>query len=111
MLLIFRIFEIETAGGRPHSVPSGTRRGRDVLSAVANRERLQEHQARFPCEDPPKDYRVRLYYFAFAVRLYSIWRLTDFLLKADIDGEVDYAPVITAGECVELVPSALIPHD
>ncbi len=43
--------------------------------------------------------------------VYNIWRLTDFLLKADIDGEMDYAPVITAGECVELVASALIPHD
>ena len=47
----------------------------------------------------------------FAVLLYNIWRLTDFLLKEDIDGEMDYAPVITAGECVELVASALIPHD
>jgi hypothetical protein len=38
-------------------------------------------------------------------------RLTDFLLKADVDGEMDYASVLTAGECVELVASALIPHD
>ena len=58
-----------------------------------------------------KDYRVRLFYFVFAVLLYNIWRLTDFLLKVDIDGEMDYAPVLTAGECVELVAPALIPHD
>ncbi len=40
-----------------------------------------------------KDYRVRLFYFVFAVLLYNIWRLTDFLLKAGVDGEIDYAPV------------------
>jgi len=58
-----------------------------------------------------KDYRVRLFYFVFAVLLYNIWRLTDFLLKAGIDGEIEYAPVLTAGECVEIVVSALIPSD
>jgi hypothetical protein len=45
----------------------------------------------------------------FAVLLYNIWRLTDFLLKADVDGPMDYAPVLTAGECVEIVVSTLIP--
>ena len=58
-----------------------------------------------------KDYRVRLFYFVFAVLLYNIWRLTDFLLKAGVDGEMEYAPVLTAGECVEIVVSALIPPD
>jgi len=58
-----------------------------------------------------KDYRVRLFYFVFAVLLYNIWRLTDFLLKAGVDSEMDYAPVLTAGECVEIVVSALIPPD
>nr|WP_254840809.1 transposase [Natronomonas marina] len=58
-----------------------------------------------------KDYRVRLFYFVFAVLLYNIWRLTDFLLKAGVDGEMDYVPVLTAGECVEIVVSALIPPD
>ncbi|GGN93880.1 hypothetical protein GCM10009030_19670 [Haloarcula pellucida] len=32
-------------------------------------------------------------------------------LKADVDAEMDYAPVLTAGECVELIASALIPPD
>nr|WP_236035569.1 hypothetical protein [Halomicroarcula rubra] len=50
-----------------------------------------------------KDYRVRLFYFVFAVLLYNIWRLTDFLLKAGVDDEMDYAPVLTTGECTELV--------
>jgi IS4 transposase len=47
----------------------------------------------------------------FAVLLYNIWRLTDFLLKAAVDGEMEYAPVLTASECVEIVVSALMPPD
>nr|WP_281377746.1 hypothetical protein [Halosimplex pelagicum] len=43
--------------------------------------------------------------------LYNVWRLTDFLLKASVDGEMTYTPVLTAGECVEIVVSALIPPD
>ncbi|WP_435197300.1 transposase [Natronomonas sp. EA1] len=65
----------------------------------------------FLAKTSSKDYRVRLFYFIFAVLLYNIWRLTDFLLKAGVDGEMDYAPVLTAGECVEIVASALIPPD
>jgi hypothetical protein len=65
----------------------------------------------FLAKTSSKNYRVRLFYFVFAVLLYNIWRLTDFLLKAGVDGEMDYAPVLTAGECVELVCSALIPAD
>ncbi|MDB2246151.1 transposase [Halorubrum ezzemoulense] len=65
----------------------------------------------FLAKTSSKDYRIRLFYFVFAVLLYNIWRLTDFLLKASVGGEMDYAPVITAGECVELVASSLIPHD
>jgi NADH/NAD ratio-sensing transcriptional regulator Rex len=47
----------------------------------------------------------------FAVLLYNTWRLTDFLLKAGVDGEMNYAPVLIAGECVKIVVSALIPPD
>ncbi len=65
----------------------------------------------FLAKTSSKDYRVRLFYFVFAALLHNIWRLTDFLLKAQIDPEIDYAPVLTAGECVELVSSALIPPD
>ncbi len=65
----------------------------------------------FLAKTSSKDYRVRMFYFVFAVLLYNIWRLTDFLLKAGVDGEMDYAPVLTAGECVEIVVSALIPPD
>jgi hypothetical protein len=65
----------------------------------------------FLAKTSSKDYRVQLFYFVFAVLLYNIWRLTDFLLKADIGGEMDYAPVLLTGEYVELVASALISPD
>jgi hypothetical protein len=65
----------------------------------------------FLAKTSSKDYRVRLFYFVFAALLYNIWRLTDFLLKAGIDDEMDYAPVLTAGECVERVCAGLIPAD
>jgi len=58
-----------------------------------------------------KDYRVRLFYFVFAVLLHNVWRLTDFLPKAGVDDGMDYAPVLTAGECVEVVVSASTPPD
>ena len=54
---------------------------------------------------------MRLFYFVFAVLLYNIWRLADFLINASVDSEMDYAPVLTAGECVEIVVPALIPPD
>ena len=65
----------------------------------------------FLAKTSSKDYGVRLFYFVFAVLLYNIWRLTDFLLKVGVDAEMDYAPVLTAGECVELVCGELIPPD
>ncbi len=65
----------------------------------------------FLAKTSSKDYRVRLFYFVFAVLLHNIWRLTDYLLKLVVGGEIDYAPVLTAGGCVELICSALIPPD
>lgn len=58
-----------------------------------------------------KDYRVRLCYFVFAVSLYNIWRLVDFLSKAGVDGEMDCVPALTAGGCVELICGELVPPD
>jgi len=63
----------------------------------------------FLAKTSSKDYRVRPFYFVFAVFLYNIWRLIDFLLKVDVDGEWDYAPLLTAGERVERVTSGLSP--
>ena len=65
----------------------------------------------FLAKTSSKDYRVRLFYFVFAVLLHNIWRFTDFPLKSAVSREIDYAPVLTAGECVELVSSALPPPD
>jgi hypothetical protein len=65
----------------------------------------------FLAKTSSKDYRVRLFYFVFAVLLHNIWRLTDFLLKSAVSGEMDYAPVLTASECFELISSALSPPD
>ncbi|MDS0301330.1 transposase [Halogeometricum sp. S1BR25-6] len=65
----------------------------------------------FLAKTSSKDYRVRLFYFVFAVLLHNIWRLTDFLLKAAVGEQMEYAPVLTAGECVELVSSGLLPPD
>ncbi|QCJ46401.1 transposase [Haloprofundus sp. MHR1] len=65
----------------------------------------------FLAKTSSRDYRVRLFYFVFAGLLYNIWRLTDLLLRAGVGEEMDNAPVLTAGECIELVASALIPPD
>lgn len=65
----------------------------------------------FLAKTSSKDYRVRLFYFVFAVLLHNIWRLTDFLLKAGVEREINYTPVLTAGEVVELVSADLIPAD
>jgi hypothetical protein len=46
-----------------------------------------------------------------AVLLYDIWRLNDFLLKADIDSDIHYAQVRTSSDFVGLVASGLILHD
>ena len=45
----------------------------------------------------------------FAVRPHTIWRLTDFLLKAAVDEEMEYISVLTAREAVEIVAPDLIP--
>jgi len=49
-----------------------------------------------------KDYGLRLFYFVFAVLLTNIWRLTEFLLEAGVDGEMDYAAVPTARASVSI---------
>lgn len=65
----------------------------------------------FLAKTSSKDYRARLFHSVFAILLYNIWRFTNFLLKAGVDGEMDYAPVLTAGEYVELIALALISPD
>ncbi len=90
----------------PRSLRAGARVGRLQLE-----NEYKSIKNDFLAETSSKDYQVRLFYFVFAVLLHNIWRLTDFLLKAGVGGEIDYAPVLTAGECVELVCSPLLPPD
>jgi len=49
------------------------------------------------------DYRNRLLYFVIGVVLYNVWRLSNFLLRDEIDGNLGEDPPILAGEIVELV--------
>jgi hypothetical protein len=65
----------------------------------------------FLAKTSSKHDRLRSFYVVFAVALYNIWGPTDFQLKAGVDSETDHAPVLTAGQCVEIGASALIPPD
>ena len=49
------------------------------------------------------DYRNRLLYFVIGVVLYNVWRLSNFLLRDEIDVNLGEDPPILAGEIVELV--------
>ncbi|MDQ2074899.1 transposase [Haloarcula sp. H-GB4] len=53
------------------------------------------------------DYRVRLFNFTFAALLYNLWRLTDFLVKVGIEGEIRSPPVVTARTFVRAVGNSL----
>jgi hypothetical protein len=46
-----------------------------------------------------KDHRARPFCSAFSALLYGMRLLTEFLPRADVDGEVEHVPVLTAGEC------------
>lgn len=50
-----------------------------------------------------KDYRVRFLYFVIAVTLHNVWRLTNFMLRDEVDVDLGENPPIPAGELVELV--------
>jgi len=80
----------------------------DSLPSQLNFESIKGN---FLAKTSSKDYRVRLFYFVFAALLYNIRRLLDLLLKAGVNGVMDHAPVLTAGERVEIVASVLIPPD
>jgi hypothetical protein len=71
--------------------------GTGGISRIVPTERSYSHrfwgsQNGFLAKTSSKDYRKRLFYFVFAMLLHNIWRLTDFLLKAAVDGPMDYAP-------------------
>ena len=43
-----------------------------------------------------KNYRVRFHNFVFAALIYNLWRLTDYLVKMDMDRDIRSPPVLTA---------------
>ena len=49
-----------------------------------------------------KAFEVRLFHFGFAVLLYNMWLLVDFLVQAAIYDEVRYKPRVTAGRFMTL---------
>jgi IS4 transposase len=46
---------------------------------------------------------LRFFYFAFACLLYSIWRAVDLLVQAELTGEYEHSPVITANNTLTLL--------
>jgi len=49
------------------------------------------------------DYRNRFLYFVIGVIMYNVWRLSEFLLRDEVDADLGEDPEILAGEIVELV--------
>ena len=54
-----------------------------------------------------KDYRVRFLYFTIGVLMHNVWRLTNFLLRDEVDVNLGEKPPLRAGEIVELVAFCL----
>jgi IS4 transposase len=50
-----------------------------------------------------KNFVLRLFYFAFACLLYSIWRAVDLLVQIELTGEYDRSPVVTANSVLTLL--------
>lgn len=49
------------------------------------------------------DYRTRFLFFVIGVMLYNVWRLTNFVLRDEVDVDLGEDPPILAGEIVELM--------
>jgi len=71
---------------------------------LADRKRVQEFKARFPYEEIVERTPRSPVLILFAVLSYNIWRLIDFMLKADINGEMHYAPVFTRMSVLSPLP-------
>jgi len=55
-----------------------------------------------------KTFEVRLFHFGFAVLLYNMWLLVDFLVQVAIYDEVRYKPRVTAGRFMMLLDRRLM---
>ncbi|WP_227133033.1 transposase [Halorubellus salinus] len=58
---------------------------------------------RFMAATTSKNFGLRFFYFAFACLLYSIWRTVDLLVQAELTGEYEHSPVITADNTLTLL--------
>jgi hypothetical protein len=58
---------------------------------------------RFMTTTMSKDFGLRFFYFAFAYLLCSIWRSVDLLVRAELTGEYEHSPVITADNTLTLL--------
>ncbi len=50
-----------------------------------------------------KNFILRLFYFAFACLLYSIWRAVDLLVQIELTGEYNHSPMVTADNTLTLL--------
>ncbi len=58
---------------------------------------------RFMAATTSKDFGLRLFYFAFACLLYSIWRAVDLLVQVELTGEYEHSPIVTADNTLTLL--------
>ena len=76
-----------------------TNRGSGHLTEYGHRWEIESGYKsikRFMAATTSKDFGLRFFYFAFACLLYSIWRAVDLLVQAELTGEYEHSPVITA---------------
>ncbi len=58
---------------------------------------------RFMAATTSTDFGLRFFYFAFACLLYSIWRAIDLLVQAELTGEYERSPMLTADNTLTLL--------
>ncbi|MBV0903055.1 transposase [Haloarcula salina] len=58
---------------------------------------------RFMAATTSKHFGLRLFYFAFACLLYSIWRAVDLLVQVELTGEYEHSPIVTADNTLTLL--------
>ena len=83
-----------------------TNRGSGHLTEYGHRWEIESGYKsikRFMAATTSKNFELRFFYFAFACLLYSIWRAVDLLVQAELTGEYEHSPVITADNTLTLL--------
>ena len=83
-----------------------TNRGSGLLTEYGYRWEIESGYKsikRFMATTTSKDFGLRFFYFAFACLLYSIWRAVDLLVQADLTGEYERSPIVTADNTLTLL--------